>query len=302
MIRQSKIIIGTRGSPLALKQTDIVIKKLSIIAPALKVELKIIKTEGDKNLKPIPLDTIGKGLFTKEIDKDLILGNIDLAVHSLKDLPEKLPDSLVISAFLEREDPREVLISKKNNKIKDLENGSTVGTDSSRRRAQLLQIRPDLIVKSIRGNVTTRLKKLEEGQDYDALILAAAGLKRLKLEAKIVEYFDPASFIPAPGQGTLAITTRKDDRKLNAIINRLTHQPTFYCSTAERSFSSSIGGGCKLPVGGYAICLGEKLILHGMIAEIDGAKITKGSIEGDCKAAKLLGIKLAAKILSEKSR
>ena len=214
------IIIGTRGSDLALAQTDIVKKLVTSLDPSITVEIKVIKTEGDKNMAPIPTDVVGKGWFTKEIEKALLTREIDLAEHSLKDLGEVLPEGLIISAIPARGDVRDVLVSKNNIQVKDLPEGAIIGTDSARRKVLLLQMRSDLQVESVRGNVNTRLRKLQE-EDYDALVLAAAGLQRLGMEDIITEYFDPFEFIPAPGQGAIAIQTRSSDTELNRLLVKI---------------------------------------------------------------------------------
>lgn len=292
----NKIIIGTRGSDLSIEQTNIIKEKLLRLSPKFIVDTKIIKTAGDKNMNAIPLDIIGKGWFTKEIEMELLDKHIDLAVHSLKDLPESLPEGLRISAIPQRGDVRDVLVSKNNIKFQDLKKGSIVGTDSIRRKIQILAINPNLIVKSIRGNVNSRLKKLQQ-ENYDALILAAAGLQRLGLENVITEYFDPTIMIPAPGQGALVIETRIEDNNLNEILNQITDEATFVAVSAERTFARYIGGGCKFPIGSYAKYNGEQLILYGMLGSLDGTKIIKDFIKGDSLDAEKLGEKLAIRML-----
>jgi hydroxymethylbilane synthase len=271
------IIIGTRGSELALKQAEIVRVKLIAIDKNLEVEIKIIKTEGDINQAPIPLDVVGKGWFTKEIETALLKKEIDIAVHSLKDLPEDLPKGLMLGAYPEREDPRDCLVSKNNVKLRDLSKGAIVGTDSLRRKVQVLAIRGDLIVKSIRGNVPTRVKKMDEGQ-FDAVILAVAGLKRLNLEDRIAEYFEPNVLTPAPGQGILAVEIRKDDEEIRRIVGIINDDLVGKSATIEREFSAMVGGGCKAPVGAYASCTEKECRLIVMVAEDENSKIIKKSI------------------------
>ncbi len=290
------ITIGTRGSALALKQTEIVKDSLLELEPNLDVQVKIIKTEGDKNLSPIPLDVVGKGWFTKDIEKALLEGQIDLAVHSLKDLPEELPDGLTITAVTKREDARDVLVSKYNLTLEKLPKGAIIGTDSARRRLQLLRMRADLRVESIRGNVNTRLKKLQT-ENYDGLLLAAAGLKRLSLQGVITQYFDPTIIIPAPGQGALAVETRLNDHKINDLLKGINDVLTQIATHAERAFAAAIGGGCKLPVGAYAVCKGDICTLHGMIASLDGSRYIQDVVEGSCDEVLNLGRLLAVRIL-----
>ena len=289
------IIIGTRGSDLALAQTDIVKKLVTSLDPSITVEIKVIKTEGDKNMAPIPTDVVGKGWFTKEIEKALLTREIDLAEHSLKDLGEVLPEGLIISAIPARGDVRDVLVSKNNIQVKDLPEGAIIGTDSARRKVLLLQMRTDLQVESVRGNVNTRLRKLQE-EDYDALVLAAAGLQRLGMEDIITEYFDPFEFIPAPGQGAIAIQTRSSDTELNRLLVKINDTKTELETIAERLFTKAMGGGCKLPVGAYAVIEGDQLKLYGMVAEEDGSYFRKGSITGKAKDVEKLGKDLVLRL------
>lgn len=293
-----KVIIGSRGSALSLKQAEIIKDKLLSIEPKFTVTITTITTKGDRNMNPIPLDTVGKGWFTKEIDKSLLEGKIDLAVHSLKDLPEVLPDGLIIGAIPEREDAREVLLSKNGSLLNKLAKGAIIGTDSNRRKAQLLHMRPDLSIKSIRGNVNTRIQKLLTEQ-YDALILAAAGLIRLGLTDKISQYFPLTDFIPSPGQGALAVVIRKNDTAVRQLSMRINDEQSFCEITAERSFSAEIGGGCKMPVGAYATCVDGKITLHGMVASMNGKHIVKESITVKHVLADKIGKKLAEKILQK---
>ena len=248
---QQKIVVGTRGSVLALKQADIASDALKKICPDALIEIRIIKTEGDTNLDPIPLDTIGKGWFTREIEDALIQGEIDCAVHSLKDMAEDMPGSLEISAYLEREDARDVLITKNGEPLEKLRRGAVIGTDSTRRHVQMLALRDDLHMKSLRGNVPTRIEKLFSGSDYDAIVLAAAGLKRLGLGDKATQYFEQHEMTSAPGQGILALQSNKDSphRKLFAKCNDIR---TSHAAHLERTFSRAMGGGCKSPTGAYA--------------------------------------------------
>jgi hydroxymethylbilane synthase len=252
-------------------------------------------------MSTIPIDTDitdngVKGWFTKEIETELIDKHIDLAVHSLKDLPEILPEGLMISAIPQRGDVRDVLISKNNIKLQDLKEGSVIGTDSIRRKIQILAINPKLIVKSIRGNINRRLEKLQQ-ENYDALILAAAGIQRIGLENIITEYFDPKIIIPAPGQGALVIETRIEDNHLNQVLSQISDMDTSLAVSGERAFANYIGGGCQFPIGSYAEYDGNKLILHGMLGSLDGTKIIKDFINGDLLDSEKLGKKLAIRML-----
>lgn len=297
VLTMKKIIIGTRGSKLALIQTDIVKNQLEALLPDIHIEVATITTKGDKNMSPVPLDSVGKGWFTKEIDKALLEGTIDIAVHSLKDLPEVLPNGLIIAAIPEREDAREALVTRDHTSFADLHKGAVVGTDSTRRKTQILHKRPDLIVESVRGNVNTRLDKLDSGQ-YDALFLAVAGLKRLDLEERIAEYFSEEDVIPSPGQGALAVVIKASNTSLLSALQKLNHPETLTAISAERTFSNAVGGGCKLPVGVYAECHGETITMHGVIGSLDGKHLAKKSIEGDVAAANQLAEQLAQQLLT----
>lgn len=297
-MKQKKIIIGTRGSQLSLIQTNLIKDLLQPLVQERIIEIKTITTAGDKNMKPIPLDTIGKGWFTKEIDKQLLAGHVDLAVHSLKDLLDVLTPGLTIAGIPEREDPREALVSRNNKKLRELKKGAIIGTDSLRRKIQILKLRPDLIVRSVRGNVNKRLEKLDDGE-YDALMLAVAGLKRLGLEKRITEYFDPKTFVPSPGQGALAVVTKKSKRTITTVVSKLNHTESVIQVTAERAFSAATGGGCSMPVGAYAEIKGKTLLLYGMLGSEDGEHIVYGSQKGTTDAPKELAKKLASQLLKE---
>lgn len=267
MIR--KIIIGARGSKLSLAQTELIRKPLQKLLPKTEITIQVITTTGDKDMSPVPLDTVGKGWFTKELDKALLDGKIDIAVHSLKDIPEELPSGLVIAVIPEREDASEAMVSKENIQFENLKKGAVIGTDSTRRKSQILHMRPDLVVKSLRGNVNRRLQKLEDGE-YDGIFLAVAGLKRLGLEGKITQYFDPEVFIPSPGQGALAVVIKKSNKELLDVLNQLSDPNTVASVEAERAFSKAVGGGCKMPVGSYGKFENDSLVLTAMIGSPDG--------------------------------
>lgn len=264
------VTVGTRGSQLALWQASYVKQQLLHYHPDVQIELKIIKTTGD-TIQNRTLVGLGKGVFTKEIEVALLNADIDLAVHSLKDLPTELPDGLCIAAIPTREDPRDVLISSTRLPLHELTNEAKIGTTSPRRKAQLLHIRPDLQVVDVRGNVDTRLRKLQE-TELDGIILAAAGLKRLQKEDLITEYFAPDKFVPAVGQGALAIETRVEDSLTQQLLSPLNDSMTTIEITAERTLLESLGGGCQLPIGAYARQHNEKLSLIGTVCHPLGKK------------------------------
>ena len=293
-----RIVIGTRGSQLSLVQTNIVKDLLQDLLPSTVIEITTIKTSGDKNMSPIPLDTIGKGWFTKEIDKQLLEGTIDVAVHSLKDLLDTLTPGLVITAIPQREDASEALISRNGFQLEKLKKGAVIGSDSIRRKIQILRMRPDLIVKSVRGNVNKRLEKLDSGE-YDGLILAVAGLNRLDLQERVTQDFDPTDFIPSPGQGALAVVTRESNKELNNILSKIIHTSSITAVTAEREFSKATGGGCSMPVGAYAEIKGKTIILYGMLGSEDEKHMIKDVMSGNIKDPKGLGQQLANKMLQQ---
>jgi len=290
----SRIIIGTRGSALALKQTELIRNALLAVDASLHIETKIIVTQGDTDGRPIPKDEVGKGWFSKEIERSLQAGEIDLAVHSLKDLPEQLAEGLVIGAIPERADPRDVLVLRNHRSFAELPAGSVIGTDSIRRKVQLLALRPDIVVESIRGNVPTRLEKMKNG-NYDGLMLAAAGLHRLGLQKEITQYFDHEMSTPSPGQGALAVEIKADNETLAALVAKIDHPMTAREVRAERSFSHTIGGGCKKPVGAYAISNGDTLTLTGMLGF---GGITRATVTGSLDHAEEMGQKLARQMLA----
>lgn len=292
-----KITIGTRGSQLALKQTGFVIDAILREHPSIKVETKIITTKGDSDQSPIPLDTVGKAWFTQEIEEALQSGAIDLAIHSLKDLPPDVPEGLLVAPVLQREDARDVLISKDLIKLEQLPAGAIVGTDSIRRKAQILASRPDLVVKSVRGNINTRLRKLQD-EEYDALVLAAAGLTRLGLQENITEYLEPTEFVPAIGQGILAAEARKDHPFIWDIVTDIQDEDTVLTVEAEQAFSRTIGGGCKLPIGCYARFEGQEVIIHAMVGSMDGFTTARELAKGPREQAVLLATQLAEDLMA----
>ncbi len=289
MSRQSPLRIGSRGSKLALWQAEWV--KARLADEGYHAEIVIIRTTGDKILD-VPLARIGgKGLFTKEIEESLLAGDIDLAVHSLKDLPTTLPEGLVIAAMPQREDPRDVLVGAS---LASLPEGARIGTGSLRRSAQLRALRPDLQVLDIRGNVDTRIRKLEEGQ-YDALVMASAGLTRLGMQSKIGEYLDPRQFLPAVAQGALAIETRSGGEAWR--IASTLHDPHAAAAvTAERSLLEHLGGGCQVPLGAYATTDGDELRLHALVVSPNGKQQIRCEAKALTSEAENLGAQLAREL------
>jgi len=301
-----KIIVGSRRSKLAMTQTNWVIDQLKKIGAPFTFDLKEIVTKGDEILNVTLSKVGGKGLFVKEIEQAMLKKEIDIAVHSMKDMPAVLPDGLVIGTIPEREDPRDVLISKENRSLRDLPAGAIVGTSSLRRKAQILNIRPDLEIKWIRGNIDTRLKKLET-EEYDAIILAAAGLSRMGWKAEVVsEYLEPSDCIPAVGQGALAIECRKDDEEILQWLAKLNCPKTNRAVQAERAFLNKIGGSCQVPVGGYAVINDEDdVVLNAFVASGNGKTIFKETVVGKDavtvgeKAGERLMERGAGKLISE---
>jgi hydroxymethylbilane synthase len=290
------ITIGTRGSKLALAQTELVRAALLARYPELTVSVERITTQGDAVIDR-PLAAIGgKGLFVTEIEAALRDGRIDLAVHSAKDLPSTLPDDLTIAAIPARADARDVLVARDGAMLRDLPPGARVGTSSPRRACQLRALRPDLTIADVRGNVDTRLRKLAEGQ-YDAIALAAAGLARLGLTEVISEWFAPETMAPAIGQGALAIETRADDAGLAALLAPLHDADTAAAVTAERAFLAELGGGCTAAIAAHATIAGDTLTLAGLIGATDG-RLVRDTRAGAVADATRLGAALAASLLA----
>lgn len=284
------LVIGSRGSQLALWQARWVQSRLQ--AGGIESRIEIIKTTGDKILD-VPLAKVGsKGLFTKEIEDALLDGSIDLAVHSLKDMPTELPEGLTLAAIPEREDVRDAIIGST---LDALPHGALVGTSSLRRTAQLRALRPDLKVESVRGNVDTRLRKLDEGQ-YQAIMLAAAGLRRLGWADRIAQYIDPALMCPAVGQGALAIETRTDRIQVAASLE---HRDTRVAVTAERALLGALGGGCQVPIGANATVDGDTVHLRGIVAAPDGSKVVRGNLSGQASDAASIGKTLAEQLMAQ---
>jgi len=282
--------LGTRGSPLALAQARMVRQALATahgFHPE-QIAIEVIRTSGDR-IQDRPLaDVGGKGLFTKEIEEALAAGAIDLAVHSSKDMPTVLPSGLVLSAFMEREDPRDVFISRMAESIADLPRGATVGTTSLRRQAMVKRKRPDLTIVPLRGNVETRLRKLDEGV-ADATLLALAGLKRLGLADAATAVLDVDEFLPAVGQGAIGIETRADDARTRELLAAINHAGTFSALAAERAFLAVLDGSCRTPIGGHATISGGRLRFRGMVVKPDGSEAFEVTREGNVRDAEKLG-------------
>jgi hydroxymethylbilane synthase len=290
VVQSSVVRIGTRGSPLALAQAGMVRARLAAAhgLPADSIELKIIRTTGDA-IQDRPLAEVGgKGLFTKEIEEALIAGTIDLAVHSSKDLPTVLPAGLLITAVLPREDPRDVFISRKAKTLRELPLGAKVGTASLRRQAQVKRLRGDLDVVSFRGNVETRLRKLDEGV-VDATLLALAGLKRLGLTDAATAILDTKDFLPAVGQGIIALEARADDARTRALLDRINALDDAIALAAERAFLLVLDGSCRTPIAGHATVQGGRLAFRGLIAKPDGSEAFETAREGAVADAVELG-------------
>ena len=295
---RSSLVVGTRGSRLAVWQAEWVQARLKELSPGLTVTLQRIKTSGDKILD-VPLAAIGgKGLFVKEIEEALLRGEIDLAVHSMKDVPTILPDGLDILCVPAREDPRDVLVSRNSCSLDQLPKGSRVGTSSLRRQAQLLHHRPDLRIELLRGNLDTRLRRLHNGE-YDAIVLAAAGLTRMGWSNKVTEYLPPEVSLPAIGQGALGLEGRRNDGFVQTLVEKLEHRPTRTAVMAERALLERLEGGCQVPIAAHATIKGDLLIMDGLIASVDGRRLIRDTIQGPASEAHSLGTRLADKLLAQ---
>jgi len=292
------IKIGTRGSQLALWQANWVKSTLMEKFPGLTIELVIIKTKGDKILD-VPLAKVGgKGLFVKEIEEALLDKTIDLAVHSMKDMPSEIPQGLYISAIPERENPKDALISRNSLCLSELPKNAKVGTSSLRRSAQLKRVRPDVEIVSLRGNLDTRLKKLET-ENLDAIILAAAGLRRMGFEDRITQYLDEDTMLPAVGQGALSIESRIGDTVIDPLVSVLDHEKTRKVVLGERAFLNRLEGGCQIPIAAHGKLENNIFSLTGLVASLDGITIIKHSLSGPDTQSERIGAELADRLLSE---
>lgn len=298
---KNQLRIGTRGSQLALWQANWIKEILVRKNPDLDIEIVKIKTTGDKILD-VPLAKVGgKGLFVKEIETALLDNSVDLAVHSMKDVPTLLPEGLKIVAISEREDPRDVIISKEGKTLAQLQEGARIGTSSLRRQAQLAGYRPDLVMEPLRGNINTRLRKLRDGQ-YDAIVLAYAGVKRLGWEGEVTQILDTDIMLPAIGQGALGIEARGDDPGTLERILFLNHSETSLCVRAERAFLHRLEGGCQVPIAAYAITDNGTVTLTGLVAGVDGEKLIRMEVRSDEASAEEAGLELAEQILNSGGR
>ncbi|KUO50447.1 MAG: hydroxymethylbilane synthase [Desulfitibacter sp. BRH_c19] len=295
---KKEIILGTRDSQLAVWQTNWVLERLKELNPDRKFSLKYIKTQGDKILD-VALSKIGdKGLFTKELEVALLQGEIDLAVHSLKDIPTQLPDGCIIGCVTKRENSQDVLISPSGYSLKTLPIRAKIGTSSLRRRSQILYYRNDLVLEDLRGNLNTRLRKMVE-EDFAAIVLAAAGVIRMGWEDKISEYIPFEISLPAVGQGSLGIEIRKDDPDTQHVISGLHHEPSSYEVLAERSLLEFLEGGCQIPIGALGKVDGDSISLEAMVASLDGSILIREKIIGSTSLSRDLGIQLAKRLLSK---
>ena len=293
---RTKIVVGSRGSKLALIQAESVVARIKEVNPYLEVSLSKIATRGDRN-RHTQLDRLaGVGVFVKELEEALLDGRIDLAVHSLKDMPTQINQGLYLVAVTERLDPRDVLVSRAKS-LDELAPGSRIGTGSFRRAVQLASYRPDLEVCSIRGNVDTRLRKVSGGE-VDGVILAAVAMLRLGWENKISEYLPLKHFLPAVGQGALVIETRLGDEEIAGLISPINHLPTWQSITAERAFLSALGGGCRAPIAALGTVNGTTLKLEGMVVDVSGKKLLHASAEGNAMSPEQVGVRLAQKMLA----
>ncbi|MSP78206.1 MAG: hydroxymethylbilane synthase [Dehalococcoidia bacterium] len=284
------LVIGTRGSKLALIQTGIVVSALRLLDPTREFHIKTIKTKGDV-VTQAPLEELGRGAFSREIENALLAHDVDLAVHSLKDLPGQLPAGLVLAAVPERADARDVIVSKDGRSLGQLQAGAVIGTSSPRRTALVKELRPDVDTQNIRGNVDTRVRKLL-ASEYDAVVLAAAGLIRLGLERHITEFLDPDTLVPAISQGVLGVEARVDDVETLALLKLLDHEPTCIATQAERAFLRAAGAGCKTPIAAYATVQGSTVRVRGLVASTDGKRVYRQLVTASVEQAGAAGERL----------
>ena len=290
--------IATRKSPLALWQANFVKDRLEALYPDLHVELVPMSTQGDKILDTPLAKVGGKGLFVKELETAMLEGRADIAVHSMKDVPVEFPEGLGLHTICEREDPRDAFVSNRFKQIDDLPQGAVVGTSSLRRQCQLRAARPDLVIRDLRGNVNTRLAKLDAGE-YDAIILAAAGLKRLEMSHRITAFIEPEQSLPANGQGAVGIECRVDDHELHALLAPLEHDETRVRVLTERAMNRALQGGCQVPIGAYALVQGDEVWLRGLVGSPDGSRIIRDEIRGPLADGEALGHTLAQRLLAD---
>ncbi len=300
-MKGGRVRVGTRGSKLALIQAESLTRELEKSDPALACDLVVIKTRGDRILDS-PLSNIaGKGLFITELEEALLSREIDLAVHSLKDLPTELPEDLELGAVLKREDARDALVSESGKILDDISPGEAIGTSSLRRKAQLLHYHPYYRIVDIRGNIDTRLKKLENGA-CDALVLAASGLKRAGYAHRITEYLDPELVVPAPCQGVIGVEIRRDDEEVKNMMQAVNHEATMRVARGERAFLGVLEGGCQVPIGCSSSVHGDTFEMTGLISDLDGRRVIKRKLSGNLNNVVRIARDLAEQILSEGGR
>ncbi len=293
---EQTIRIATRKSPLAMWQAEHVAAELKKAHPGIRVELLGMSTKGDRILDA-PLAKIGgKGLFVKELEQGMLEGTADIAVHSMKDVPVELPDGLHLPIIMQREDPRDAFVSNKYSSLEELPQGACVGTSSLRRQSQLSERRPDLVIKPLRGNVNTRLAKLDAGE-FDAIILASAGLIRLEFGERIASFITAEQSLPAIGQGAVGIECRVDDERINTLLTPLHHEDTAICVRAERAMNHRLNGGCQVPIAGYAELQNGKVHMRGLVGEPDGSHILRAEAQGDAAETEQLGTQVADELL-----
>ncbi|WP_157850307.1 hydroxymethylbilane synthase [Aeromonas dhakensis] len=290
--------IATRKSPLAMWQANFVKDRLEALYPELQVELVPMSTQGDKILDTPLAKVGGKGLFVKELETAMLEGRADIAVHSMKDVPVEFPEGLGLHTICEREDPRDAFVSNRFTAIDELPQGAVVGTSSLRRQCQLRAAHPDLVIRDLRGNVNTRLAKLDAGE-YDAIILAAAGLKRLEMAHRITAFIEPEQSLPANGQGAVGIECRLDDHELHALLAPLEHPETRIRVLTERAMNRALQGGCQVPIGAYALVEGEEVWLRGLVGSPDGSRVIRDEIRGPLADGEALGHTLAQRLLAD---
>lgn len=295
---KSRLVIATRQSPLALLQAKQIQSELSAWHPGLTIELLGITTQADKRLDVNLTDIGGKGLFVKELEEALFDGRADIAVHSMKDVPMELPPGLCIAAMSKRIDPRDVYISNQYDSLSDLPQGAIIGTSSLRRQTQLYALYPSADMRDLRGNIQTRLARLDKG-DFDAIILASAGLIRMQLMNRITAYLSTDQVLPSAGQGALGIETRMDDINTQALIAPLNHRVTYDCVIAERALCRKLGGGCRVPTAAYANMDDQTLMLRGLVASRDGKRVLRAQSEGDTSVAEKIGIRVAEDLIQQ---
>ena len=298
MTSRQTLTVGTRGSRLALRQTELVVQALRTHHPELQFQVREVRTEGDRRAQDSLSNIGGQGVFVKELEATLLRREVDLAVHSLKDVPTELTPGLTLAAIPQRGDPRDALVSRDGATLATLPTGARVGTGSARRAVQLRALRPELTPVDIRGNVDTRIRKADEGE-VDAVVLAAAGLERLGLLERAAELLSPDAMLPAVGQGALAIEARADDAQLLGLLAAVDHRETRLACEAERAFLGRLGGGCRLPFGALAVVEGETVRARGFISDLEGAQSFRTEVSGPAAEAESVGVRLAEALLAQ---